>query len=143
MKAVSRLSLAVSILLLAGCQKPPESPKVAASAQQPQAAPAAGEVDEAEIQASLVKLGAEDRKLAEGQRFCAVMNGSRLGSMGAPVKIMVKDEPVFLCCKGCSKKALNNPDQTLAKVKELRAKYAPLEEAGHHREEQRRHDHAK
>jgi hypothetical protein len=35
---------------------------------------------------------------------------------------MVKDQPVFLCCKGCQKKALADPDKTLAKVKELRDK---------------------
>jgi hypothetical protein len=28
---------------------------------------------------------------------------------------------VFLCCKGCEKKALADPDRTLAKVKELKA----------------------
>jgi len=43
--------------------------------------------------------------------------------MGVPVKVMVKDQPVFLCCKGCQKEALADPDKTLARVKELRAKY--------------------
>jgi hypothetical protein len=40
--------------------------------------------------------------------------------MGEPVKVMINDEPVFLCCKGCTKKALKNGDQTLAKAKELK-----------------------
>jgi hypothetical protein len=35
---------------------------------------------------------------------------------------MVKDQPVFLCCKGCRRKALADPDKTLAKVAELKAK---------------------
>src|SRR5262249_13745931 len=44
--------------------------------------------------------------------------------------------------KSCTKKARNNPDQTLAKVKELKAKNAPSpEKSGHKPEEQGRHDH--
>jgi hypothetical protein len=50
----------------------------------------------------------DDRKLAEEQKFCAIENDNRLGSMGTPVKVMVKDQPVFLCCKGCQKKALSD-----------------------------------
>jgi hypothetical protein len=42
--------------------------------------------------------------------------------MGAPIKIMVKDQPVYLCCGGCKKQALADPDATLTKVKELQAK---------------------
>ena len=42
--------------------------------------------------------------------------------MGVPVKVEVKGEPVFVCCKSCKKEAEANPDKTLAKVKELRAK---------------------
>jgi len=78
--------------------------------------------DEAEIKANLDKLNAKDRKLAEMQKYCAVQDDERLGSMGVPVKILVKDQPVFLCCKGCKKKALANPDRTLAKVKALKEK---------------------
>jgi hypothetical protein len=74
---------------------------------------------EADIQAALAKLKAEDRKLAEAQKFCAVMTKNRLGSMGTPIKVMVKDKPVFLCCKNCQAKALANPDKTLASVAEL------------------------
>jgi hypothetical protein len=80
--------------------------------------------DEAEIKANLAQLSPEDRKLAEAQKFCAVENENRLGSMGMPFKVLVQDQPVFLCCKGCAKTAQKNPDQTLAKVKELKAKAA-------------------
>lgn len=72
--------------------------------------------------ASLARLDPEDRKLAEEQKYCAVQNDKRLGSMGTPVKIMVKGQPVFLCCDGCKMKAESNPDQTLAKVEALKAK---------------------
>jgi hypothetical protein len=67
------------------------------------------------------KLSPEDQKLAGAQRFCAVQNGVRLGAMGTSVKIMVKSQPVFLCCKACEEHAQSNPDQTLAKVEELKA----------------------
>ena len=73
-------------------------------------------IDEAKISAVLVKLSPEDRQLAESQKFCAVMNHERLGGMGAPLKLDIKGQPVFVCCKGCKTKALKNPDETLEKV---------------------------
>ena len=42
----------------------------------------------------------EDRKLAETQLVCPVTKMA-LGSMGAPVRVMVKGKPVLLCCEGC------------------------------------------
>jgi hypothetical protein len=77
---------------------------------------------EAEIKANLAKLSPEDRKLAEAQKYCAVEDDNRLGEMGVPIKLTIKDQPVFLCCKGCKKDAEKDPDKTLAKVKELKAK---------------------
>jgi hypothetical protein len=70
-----------------------------------------------EIRKNLASLRPEDRKLAETQRFCAVQGGIRLGSMGIPVKVMLKGQPVFLCCEACVKKAEANPDLTLEQVK--------------------------
>jgi hypothetical protein len=35
---------------------------------------------------------------------------------------MIQDQPVFLCCKNCIDQARKNPEQTLARVKELQAK---------------------
>jgi hypothetical protein len=78
--------------------------------------------DKAEAEEGLAKLSPEDRKLAEAQGYCAVNTDDRLGSMGKPIKLEVKGEPVFLCCGGCKKEALADPDKTLAKVKELKAK---------------------
>lgn len=75
----------------------------------------------AEQAASLAKLSPEDRTLAEAQGYCAVSE-EPLGSMGTPIKLIIKDEPVFVCCKGCDKKAKSDPDKTLAKVTELKAK---------------------
>jgi uncharacterized protein (TIGR03000 family) len=78
--------------------------------------------DKAKIQVNLARLGDEDRKLALGQKFCAVQQGIRLGSMGTPAKITVKGQPVFLCCGACAKTAESNPDKTLEKVKSILAR---------------------
>ena len=77
---------------------------------------------EAQIRAALDKLDPEDRKFAEAQRFCAVEEENRLGSMGKPFKVVLNDQAVFLCCKGCKAKAERDPDRTLEKVKELKAR---------------------
>jgi hypothetical protein len=114
--SLALLSSAAS-LALAGCGE--------RSAPAPRAADKTGDdAAEAKVQAALAKLPSEDRKLAEEQRFCAVLNDNRLGSMGAPVKVLVKGEPVFLCCEACEKKALADPEKTLAKVQELKEKAA-------------------
>jgi hypothetical protein len=77
---------------------------------------------EAEVKTNLAKLSPEDRKLAEAQRWCAIDNENRLGCMGPPVKVTVKGQPVFLCCGSCRKQATAEPDATLAKAKDLKAK---------------------
>jgi len=102
-------------LFLAGCGSGPTDP---GKTRGPETKAEAGG-EEAAIQANLAKLGPEDRKLAQEQKFCAVNSDNRLGSMDVPVKIVVKDRPVFLCCGSCKKSALADPDKTLAKVDEL------------------------
>ncbi|MGH7138981.1 MAG: efflux RND transporter periplasmic adaptor subunit, partial [Pirellulales bacterium] len=72
------------------------------------------------INVALAKLSPSDRKLAEAQKFCAVEESNRLGSMGTPDKIVINGEPVFLCCAGCEDAARENAKKTLAKVKELK-----------------------
>ncbi len=84
--------------------------------------PSTPEDTDAKIDLALAKLGPEDRKLAESQRFCPVLSDSRLGSMGVPIKVLVNNQSVFVCCNGCSKAAAKNADATLKKVAELRAK---------------------
>lgn len=81
--------------------------------------PSTPEDPHAKIKASLAKLPPEDRTQAEAQRFCPVLTTSRLGSMGAPIKLLVAGEPVFVCCAGCKESALKNAEKTLAKVKQL------------------------
>ena len=74
---------------------------------------------EAKIMANMALLSPADRKLAEAQVFCALDQDSRLGSMGPIHKVMCKNEPVFLCCKGCVAEAVAEPDQALAMRNEL------------------------
>lgn len=76
--------------------------------------------DGAEQQANFAKLSDEDRPLAEAQGYCVVTT-EPLGSMGPPIKLVVNEQPVFICCKSCEKKALSNPEKTLAKLEELKA----------------------
>jgi hypothetical protein len=106
MRAFHLLSLVVlaAPLLALGCSQPAQAPQD----------------KEAKIKEALDQLDPADRKLALEQKYCAVQTKNRLGSMGKPIKVMVKDEPVFLCCKSCMKEATDEPDKTLASVKNLK-----------------------
>ena len=73
----------------------------------------------ARINAAIAKLNPADQAIARSQVFCAIDQDSRLGSMGPIQKIMVKNQPVFLCCKGCEAEARAHPDETLLKVQNL------------------------
>jgi hypothetical protein len=81
--------------------------------------PSTPEDESANLSAALAQLTPEDRKVAEAQKFCPILEQNRLGSMGPPVKLSIDGQVVFLCCKGCKKGALANPKKTLAKVAEL------------------------
>ncbi|MCE9562390.1 MAG: hypothetical protein K8U57_10080 [Planctomycetes bacterium] len=72
----------------------------------------------------------DDATLIASQRYCPVMPDSQLGDMGTPVKVMVTgkdgvEKPVFVCCKSCKRKAMADPDKTLATVAELKAAVVP------------------
>ncbi len=75
---------------------------------------------EAQIRDNLAKLSIEDRALAARQVFCAVLQDSRLGTMGVPLKLQIDGTTVFLCCPGCRAQAISNPKATLAQVARLR-----------------------
>lgn len=49
------------------------------------------------------------------QKICPVMD-EPLGGMGTPIKVMVGDKPIYLCCKGCIKKVQAEPSKYLAMV---------------------------
>ncbi len=63
---------------------------------------------------------AADAALIKRQAKCPVMD-ELLGSMGQPIKVMVGDKPIFLCCKGCIKKIKAEPAKYLAMVYPERA----------------------
>jgi hypothetical protein len=121
---------ATVFLFLAGCSGGSDHKHMRAQkGNGPIVAPTASPEEEAKIATALGRLDPEDRALAEAQQFCAVESENRLGLMGTPVKVVVKDQPVFLCCKGCKTTAHEEPDKTLAKVQQLKAKAA--ESSGH------------
>lgn len=74
--------------------------------------------------ANLSKLSAEDLRLVEAQQCCPIHERGEppvsLGARGVPVKITIKGQVVFLCCRDHIKKAQANPDKTLAEVKEVK-----------------------
>lgn len=114
------LALSLGICFVVGCgEKPAPTPATNS------AAPAAAPADEAKFAEAIAKLPEEDRAAATAQKFCAVENKSRLGSMGMPFKVTIEDKPVFLCCEGCKDEALKDPQATLAKVAELKQAVSP------------------
>jgi hypothetical protein len=120
MKLLQRIGFVflLGVIAVVGCQRQePSSSNKHTQLQQ-------SESKESDIKAALAKLGPEDRKLAEAQQKCAV-SGEPLGSMGIPVKVVLKEQPVFLCCKGCRDDALAEPDKTLANAIELKEKHNP------------------
>jgi len=70
----------------------------------------AGEGGESEIETAFKALGEEDRKLARAQKTCPV-SGEALGEMGTPIKVAGGGREVFLCCGGCRKRFVANPEK--------------------------------
>lgn len=116
----SRLLLIIPMILLCGCTGGSDKTP-APKGQKPVAATKAESTADGEIKAERAKLSPMDRDLVESQEWCTVTD-ERLGSMGPPIKLTIKDQPVFVCCSGCKKKAESDADKTLAKVEELKAK---------------------
>jgi hypothetical protein len=116
-----------SVLFLAGCtggtkeNAPPVASHAGDHNQKEVSAIADQNTDDADIKAERAKLSSEDQTLVAAQELCAISD-ERLGVMGPPVKLVIKGQPVFLCCGNCKKKALADPEKTLAKVEELKAK---------------------
>ena len=117
---------AVLAMFASGCQSQTSPPATESSAHveaggDDLAEHEQGDNGESDVTLAMAELSPEDRKEAEAQKFCAVMNTSLLGSMGTPLKLDVKGQPVFVCCGGCKSRALKNPDETLATVAKLKA----------------------
>lgn len=86
-----------------------------ASAPLPPISPA----EQVKIRAMMDRLPPADRKIAEAQIYCAIDQDSPLGSMGPIHKVVIKGQPVFLCCKGCEAEAKAHPDETLLQFQQL------------------------
>ena len=71
----------------------------------------------AEMLAEIEKLPPTDQEMAKAQGLCPVAD-MKLGSMGQPVKVRVKNTDVFICCEGCRERLLAEPDEYLAKLAE-------------------------
>lgn len=83
----------------------------------------------AEPKASTAGAVPDDATLIASQGYCPVMTDTKLGEMGDPIKVMVTgkdgvEQPVFVCCKGCKRKVLADPDRMLATVAGLKAAVA-------------------
>jgi len=68
------------------------------------------------MNAELAKLSPEERASAEKQHFCPV-TGKMLGTMGAPIRLDVNGQQVWICCEGCKDQLLENPAKYLAKLR--------------------------
>jgi hypothetical protein len=112
-RSLAVVVLAVGPLVLSGCDGGTSKP-----------AGRQGVADDGaeKVAAERAKLSPEDRALVEAQEWCVIQTDERLGSMGPPIKLDIKGQPVFVCCKGCQKKAESDPDATLAKVEQLKAR---------------------
>ena len=63
----------------------------------------------------LATLDQSDRALIARQKVCPV-TGAALDSMGGPVKVLVGQRPLYLCCKGCLGKVQSDPEAYLQKA---------------------------
>ncbi|MFT5527471.1 MAG: YHS domain-containing protein [Pirellulaceae bacterium] len=72
--------------------------------------------DLANIKMELALLSVEDATAVQKQSVCPV-SGEKLGTMGAPLKVEVKGQQVWICCDGCKDAVLASPDKFLAKLK--------------------------
>ena len=115
----STFGAAAAALALAGCGGGPVAPAAGGARA---AAPAPQEIDA--VSAERAKLSPDDRALVDAQEWCAVSTEERLGAMGPPLRLDIKGQPVFVCCKGCRRKAEADPDKTLAAVAGLKVKKA-------------------
>ena len=118
-RMLTRLAAAALLIGLVGCAQS------ARPTTHPAADVTAGPIAPAdEISAERAKLAPEDRALVDAQEWCVISTDERLGSMGPPLKLSIKRQPVFVCCKGCVRRAEADPDKTLATAAELKAKRA-------------------
>ena len=64
---------------------------------------------------AVTKLTQTDQAGIARQKICPVMD-TPLGDHGAPIKLLVGNQPLYVCCKGCIKKVQSNPEEYLRRV---------------------------
>jgi len=69
-----------------------------------------GDMVDADVEAALAELSADDQTAARAQKICPVSK-TLLGSMGTPYKVTVNGKDVFLCCQGCEAEVKANPEK--------------------------------
>jgi len=107
-------TLSIGLLAFVGCSE--DSTTSSPSASPSTSADWKTGLDE-DVVAGLSKLSDADREAALQQKVCPV-TGKQLGSMGAPRKVTVNGQDVFLCCDGCESEIKSKPDEYLAKLKD-------------------------
>jgi hypothetical protein len=72
-------------------------------------------------------LSPEDRRLVKSQQTCAAGGcDARLGAGGRPLKVVLQDQPVFLCCEQCEQWARAHPAETLVRFHTLEQQHERL-----------------
>lgn len=114
------VALFVVLGFFVGCESKATQPKTSQAKTTQPSSPSKSEPDK--VSQERAKLTPEDQKLVDAQEWCVVSTEERLGSMGPPIKLTIEGEPVFICCKGCKRKAEDNPAKTLQTLRQLKAK---------------------
>lgn len=78
--------------------------------------PVRSAVDKSAVEASSAKrLSPTEQQLVDAQRVCPV-TGAELGSMGVPILVDVGGRQVAICCEGCRRPLLANPERYLTSL---------------------------
>lgn len=72
-------------------------------------------ISKAKLLVTIAALGEGDRAGVARQQVCPV-TGAQLGSMGDPVKVLVGNQPLYLCCQGCVGKVQRDPEVYVKKA---------------------------
>ena len=78
---------------------------------------------DADVEKAMAKLSPEDRKIAEEQYYCPILD-TRLGTMDSPPPAVTlkNGRKVFVCCRKCIDKVKEDEQGALDKVERLKAK---------------------
>lgn len=67
------------------------------------------------LEVAVAQIMEADRPLVERQRVCPVMDAA-LGEHGTPIKLLVGDQTLFVCCQGCVDEVRKSPRVYLDKA---------------------------